>query len=454
MTSAAFLDVERRFRTYAAETGALEAMQGGVLLALSGGMDSVLLMHLLVRLAKEQGFPLLAVHVHHHLRGGEADRDAEFCRALCATLSVPFEIAHCDVPAEARRQRRGIEETARRMRYGALRAVLRRCDLACIATAHHAQDQLETVLLQMLRGGGLQALVGMRPVRLPLIRPLLGLTREEIAAAVTAEGFSYVDDSTNVDTAYTRNYLRAEILPRLASVNGNATQAVCRMCEGLAHDADLLEILTDRAITDAPPCDGGVDVAYLMTLHEAIRRRVILRLYAAARGDDRADVPLEHVHLTAITRLLATGRRRFSVAVPCALHAICEAGVFSFRVKEAAPAPISHTALTEGDTCFPGGVTLNLRREGATVFLRCFSFLHKIDIVTAFSSAIINGELYCRGRLPGDAYRFRGHRRLLKKAFNEAKVPQELRELLPVVCDNAGILWVPYLPVRENPTCD
>lgn len=455
MSSKTFLDLERRVCAYAEQTGIITLMQDGVILGLSGGMDSVLLLHLLSRMAAGQGFPLLAVHVHHHLRGEEADRDAEFCQTLCRALSVPFELVHCDVPAEMRKHHRGVEETARRMRYGALRALLKDRGFSCIATAHHASDQLETVLFQMLRGGGLSTLVGMRPVRLPLVRPFLCLTRSEIAEAVEAEGLSYVSDSTNADTAYARNYLRAEILPRMRTLNGNAEQAILRMSEGLSHDAALLEDLTDRALVDAPPCDGGMKVSYLLSLPEAIRRRIILRLFAAARTEDEADIPLEHVHLTKISQLLSSGRQRFSVAVPCALHAICEDGVFSFR-KGRARALVSFppVPLSEGETVLPEDITLSIRREDDTVFVRCFSFLHKIDIVTAFSSAIINGVMYCRGRLPGDSYRFHGHTRLLKKELIEKKVPQRLRGVLPVLCDDSGILWVPFLPVRENPPCD
>ena len=454
MPSDAFLRFESRFRAYLLQNGMEEAMRGGVLLALSGGMDSVLLLHLLSRLAAERDFSLLAVHVHHHLRGDEADRDAEFCRALCAGLSVPFELVHCDVPREAERLRRGVEETARKMRYGALRSMLSSRALACIATAHHANDHLETLLFQMVRGGGLSSLVGIRPCRAPLIRPLLAFGRDEIAAVVKEEGLSYVTDSTNADMAYARNYLRAEVVPRLLAVRENAATAAVRMSEGLAHDHALLEQLTDQAMAAAPPCDGGVEVAYLLTLHEALRRRVLLRLYAAARRAESMDVPLEHVHLVEISRLLALGKRRCSVAVPDELCAVCEDGVLSFCRRLPAVEELSPTQLCEGDNLLPNGVTVSIKRDGDTISVRCFSFLHKMDIMTAFSSAIINGDIYCRGRLPKDAYRFRGHTRLLKKALIEHKIPARVRSVLPILCDDLGILWVPFLPVRENTLCD
>ena len=438
--------------SYIFDTKMKEHLCRGVLLALSGGADSVFLLHLLVRLSEKENFPLLAVHVNHHLRGDEATRDADFCRTLCRDLGVRFECLDVDVGAEQKNGKFGTEEAARRVRYRALRAVLAaRPELSCIATAHHATDQLETVLFQALRGGGLRAVGGMTPVRLPIVRPLLCLSRAEIESALSEAGGTYVTDSSNADIGYTRNYLRCEILPRLSRINREPERAVLRMTEALSHDAALLDALARSARDAAPHRGNGVDAAYLSTLHEALRRRVLIILYEEQREKEAAHIAIEHTHIVSISRLLQSGRTAFSYAVPNRLYAVLRDGEFAFCRAPEAEAPIAgHIPLSEGDNFLPGDFTLNVRYDEGTVFVRCFSFLHKMDITAAISSDIINGDVYVRSRMPQDSYRFRGHTHSLKKMYNEGRIPLAVRPYLPVLCDRDGILWVPSFPIREK----
>ena len=451
-SAAGFASAEKKVLAYISDTGMDAHLCRGVLLALSGGADSVFLLHFLARLAKRAGFPLLALHVNHHLRGDEAERDADLCRELCAGLGVALECLDVDVAAEQREGGFGIEEAARRVRYRALRAVLAsHPELSCIATAHHATDQLETVLFQALRGGGLRAVSGMAPVRLPIVRPLLCLSRTEIEGALSEAGGAYVTDSTNADISYTRNYLRHEILPRLSRINREPERAVLRMTDALSHDAAFLDAMARSARDAAPQRGDGVDAAYLASLHEAMRRRVLILLYEEKREKEAAHIAIEHTHIVNISRLLRSGRTAFSLAVPNRLHAVLRDGVFFFCRAPQAEAPIAgQIPLTQGEISLPGGFSLNTRYDGNTVFVRCFSFLHKIDITAAISSDIISGDVYVRARMPQDSYRYRGHTHSLKKMYNEARIPLAVRPYLPILCDREGILWVPFFPVREK----
>ena len=447
-----FAEAEKKVLSYSSATGISECLSGGVLLALSGGADSVFLLHILNRLARKKNFSLLAVHVNHHLRGAEATRDADFCRALCMELGVRYECLDVDVDAEKKNRKLGTEEAARRVRYRALRAALaEHSELSCIATAHHATDQVETVMFQMLRGGGLHAICGMAPVRMPIIRPLLCLSRKEIEEALSVVGCAYVTDSTNADIGYTRNYLRREILPRLLRVNREPERAVLRMSEALSHDASLLDELARSARACAPLRGDGVDAAYLSSLHEALRRRVLILLYEEQREKEASHIAIEHTHIVNISRLLQSGRASFSLAVPNRLYAVLCDGVFLFRRSLPEDTlPSESIAISEGRHSLPGGFFLDVRYEASEIFVRCFSFLHKIDITTAISSDIINGDMYVRTRMPHDAYRFRAHTHSLKKLYNEAKIPLAIRPHLPILCDREGILWVPFFPVREK----
>ncbi len=426
----------------------------GVLLALSGGADSVFLCYLLDYLRRKTAFPLMAMHVHHHIRGDEADRDAEFCRRLAQELSIPFVLSDVDVPLVAAEEKRGLEAVARRLRYSALREELaRHPELSVIATAHHGTDHMETVFLHILRGGGSRALVGIRPVHGDLIRPLLPLSGEEIRSALAASSLSYMNDSTNADTAYSRNFMRCHILPSVYSLAPRAEEAVFRMSEAVSQDILYLDELAVRALSEAPRNERGVDASYLRELPEAIRRRVLVRLYEAAREAMADDIAIEHQHIVMLSALLQKKENRdFSVSVPNRLVALLRDGYFSFSRSgsEEPPAPYI-IPLLEGENVLPGGFRMILSVKEGTMFVACSSNLYKIDTETAISSAIIQGRLYVRPRREGDTCFFRKHTHSLKKLYNEKKIPRSARACLPLLCDDAGVLWVPFCPPREKP---
>ncbi len=444
-----FRNAEERVEAFILEEGLLPHLSRGTLLALSGGADSLFLLYLLSAFSHKHGFPLAALHVNHGLRGDASDADEALCRRACDALSVPFESVRINVASEAKKTGEGIEEAARRLRYAALTECLsRHAGLSVIATAHNATDHLETVLHHLLRGGGASALLGIRPVREGLVRPLLCLTGKEIREALREAGIGYAVDASNADTAYTRNYIRNELLPRLERITKSPEAAARRMSESLLPDVFFLEAEAEAALT-ALAEEGGVSAERLSQLPEAILRRVLRKLYEAARDQRATSVAIEHTHIIAISRLLHRGGD-FSYAVPNRLYAVREGDRFAFsRTLPRREATRSPMAVGFGETDLGEGFTLTLTEREGIVTARCFSNLHKIDITAAFSSDIIIDGLHVRGRLPGDAYRYGGHTHRLKKLYNDRKLAPALRAALPVLCDGAGILWVPLFPVRD-----
>ncbi len=193
-----------------------------VLVGFSGGPDSVCLLHFLHYLAQKKHFEIIAVHVHHGLRGKEADADARFCKAFCKQAAIPFILKKKAVRALAKKQDLSIEHAARKARYSAYSEAARQTGATKLALGHHADDQAETILLNLLRGTQLNGLCGI-PLRRPLnkqveiIRPLLCITRAEVEMYLKINKLTYVVDQTNQDTAYTRNWIRHELLPLLES---------------------------------------------------------------------------------------------------------------------------------------------------------------------------------------------------------------------------------------------
>ena len=239
----------------------------GVVVGLSGGPDSVFLLYALHTLQARMGFTLRAVHVHHGIRGAEADRDEAFSAELCAKLAVPFQAVHVEAPAYAAQHGLSLEEAARILRYEALEAARQQlgqtlaarpsnasvpssmgapssfqpvraatapsAPAAWIAVAHHLDDQAETVLHNLVRGAGLRGLAGMENRRNHVIRPLLSIKREDILKWLEQNNILYVTDSTNADPHYTRNRIRSTVLPELREINPEASAHI-------AHSAALL----------------------------------------------------------------------------------------------------------------------------------------------------------------------------------------------------------------------
>ena len=217
----------------------------GLLIALSGGADSVVLLHLAHRYAHLFGGRVMALHIHHGIRGDEAERDLRFCQDLCAKLGIPFSARRFDIPSLAKANGCGLEETARRYRYLALDECARENGLSAIATAHTATDNMETVLLQLTRGAA--RVIGIPPMREHYIRPLLSVTRQDILDYLAVWELPHVEDSTNAEDLYSRNLIRHQVLPVLEKLNPKAAEAFLRSTEYSGEDSAHLDSLSAQA---------------------------------------------------------------------------------------------------------------------------------------------------------------------------------------------------------------
>lgn len=436
---------DARFR----ETVLKEAMEPhfsrGALLALSGGKDSVLLLSLFSRYAAEKQIPFAAFHLHHGIRGAEADGDRDFCVDLCRRLGVSLFVSHVSVPALAAEAGEGVEATARRERYRLLAQTAREHGFSCVLTAHSATDNLETVLLHLLRGGGGNALCGIPPVRplendLFVLRPLLALSAEEITAALKDASLPCVYDSTNGDTAYQRNYVRGEILPRLSHVTPLPERAVSRMTENLREDMAFLDALAKESFETL--YDGtSLDAHGFCGLPVPLRYRVLRLLYGERA---KAAALPERVHVDALfARMERAGD--FEIPFPSGV-AVQRRGNRLF----CGDVTVFHhpvTAVTRGCNPLSDGSLLFVLDESTKPPPR---IVYTLSIQRTLNSATIVGELYVRSRETGDSYRFGNVTHKLKKLFSDAKLPWDTRASLPVLCDAQGILWVPGFGVRDD----
>ena len=420
-----------------------------VIVGFSGGADSSLLLEFFANLRDtEADFPQVrAVHVNHMLRGAESDSDEEFCRKRCAELSVPLDVRRIDVPAMMAESGLGCEECARKARYAAFDDVRRGLDgESLIATAHNADDNLETVLFNLARGGGAMGLSGIAPVREDgVVRPILGLGGEEIRQACRDMGIPFVTDSTNRDEGYTRNFIRHSVAPRLKEVNPGAADASVRAGISLREDEEFIRGLARSAVGEYLPL-GEVPREIMADLPDPVLARAIVMLTGSV-----TEIAMSAEQVRTCRRLIresGTGKVslpdgvtfEISKNLVSAYHSR-EVGEFSFD----APLP-------EGDEC----VKYSCEAAGFDLYF-CRNLhglpptdenIYKLSINTAVRFDTIYGRVHVRTRAAGDTLYLGGTHRRLKKMICDRGIPESRRRRLPVICDDEGVLLVPGLPVR------
>lgn len=423
--------------------------------AVSGGADSMALLRLLLLVQPQAGFRLSACHVNHGLRGESADRDEAFVRAECARLGVPLEV-FCP-PAEAVPAAPS-EDWARQLRYGCFERLLSQ-GIDRVATAHTATDQAETLLFRLARGTGLHGAAGIRPVRGPYLRPLLGLTREETEGVCRALGQPWVTDETNQSDAYARNRLRHAALPALQAANAGAERNLARFCERAARaDAYFARqaqaLLTAARLSRPGPAlpagaryalAAGEGVWSLETLREADPLILSEGMRTLARRT--RDLTEEDVQrLCALVRrgqgaVQLAGGVRLAVGEGVLWSAVCgdEAAFAPFAPRVFAPQQCARYPL-------PGGKMLKTWLHGP-LFGEKTQHVHKKDLKNYADYARIttlHSTLVLRCRQPGDRYRpaGRGVSKPLRKWMNEAGIPPQWRDGLPVLADGSQVLWV------------
>lgn len=271
-----------------------------VLVGVSGGADSVCLLLLLSMLRQDMDFELMAVHVEHGIRGEESKEDAVFVKNLCFRYQIPCQIIEVDVSSYAKKNGLGMEEAARILRYEVFEKVALEQD-AKIALAHHQEDNAETILFQMARGSSLSGMCGMQPLRetesgVCYIRPLLLFRREEIEAFLMMNEETWCEDSTNTDIVYSRNFLRARVLPDLQKVNARAVEHINQTAAHLTEIKDYLDAETERVWAAIVQCDEKLtlDVNALLELPIVLQRQVAHKAIVSAAGRSK-DITSMHV---------------------------------------------------------------------------------------------------------------------------------------------------------------
>ena len=399
-----------------------------VVCAVSGGADSVCMLHVLLSLRDTLGITIEAAHFNHHLRGAESDRDEAFVRQLCETLGVHLYVDGGDVQSRATHTHESMEEAARKLRYAFFSSLP-----GLVATAHTQDDNLETVLLNLTRGTGLTGLCGIPPKRGTLIRPMLPCSRAEIETYLKEHELSYVTDSSNLLPDVRRNRLRQRVIPLLKEENPSLGETAFRMCRILDKDNEILQQQATQALQSARLPDG-LRCSTLRAHPDAVRTRAV-RLFLS----DIHAPKLSQAHIDAVDRLLFTENPSASVCLPGGYTARREYDCLclSAGVPASGFAPVQ---LLPGRSCVlpDAGLRVSCRiEENFTEIQNTLStFAVKYDTIDNHSGITI------RPRQTQDSMRVRGGRKTLKRLMIDRKIPAASRASVPVVCDARGVLGV------------
>ncbi len=411
-----------------------------ILLALSGGSDSVTLLDLLAKYSAEVGCRLYAAHVDHGIRENEHERDRLFCRELANKYEIEIFVLEADIPKIAKESGESEELAARRVRYSFFADVMKKNGIKLLATAHNADDDLETVIFNLTRGCGLRGLCGIPPVRTfeggTVVRPILGATKDEILEYCRENGLSYVTDSTNFDDSYSRNRIRLNVIPELKKLNPAVARSINKLCSSLAADRDFIESEARKYVE----IDGSVKLDSLAFAPAALLPHIMVCAFETAAGGT-----LEAVHVEDLIELCKKAKAFSSISLPHSMMGRIENGYLRFSTdkKSADENNFYEIKLKEGKNMLDRHILLYVSPQND-------KNIYKSAIRMAIASDKIKGEMYARCRLPGDKILINGMHKDVRRLMSAKKILPELRSKLPVICDDLGILCVPLVGIRDG----
>lgn len=423
-----------------------------ILVAVSGGADSVALLHLLRDLAPAMHWHLGVAHMNHGLRGVQSDQDEAFVRGLADSLEVPFHGRRKNVALSARRARVSIEMKAREMRYAFFATVARKGRYDCVALAHTMDDQAETFLLRVMRGAGMAGLGAMEPATerdgLRMVRPLLDVRKDSLIRYLRDRNAAWREDVSNDDVVYLRNRVRHELLPMMRDrFNPRLVETLAQTARLIREDHEVLHALaqTDWADCRVPGKSGALDVARLRALPPARRRRVVLQWLIAAGVDET------HVHYETVERVCALcrsskGTAEASVQEP--LRVVREYDQLSLSRATRRPRrepPVRHKLTVPGVTRIPGA-GLKVTTRWTNGFKRpagekCGRLPAEVYLSGA---AVGKAGVYLRYWSEGDRFAPAGMKggKKVQDIFVDEKVPREQRGRVPLLECRKHIVWI------------
>ena len=410
-----------------------------VLIALSGGADSVALCRMLKEVRERYSLRLGAAHLHHGIRGGEADRDQDFCRKFCDENGLLFFSGFSDIPKLAAQEKLSVEDCGRRERYAFLEKTAQEKGFNKIATGHNLDDNAETVIINLTRGSGLKGLLGIPPVRGNIIRPLIDCPRTDIERYLEKLGQSFVNDSTNDSMEYSRCRVRKEVIPALKEINASFPETVKRMNKSLGEAYDYIDAEIERIAGVYSGAGGGINIPLceFNPLSAVVKKGIIGRAFKEISG--RA---LSFAQLEEVAALCAGGRhgKRKSLY---GVSADLSYGRLTIRADNGSVNnEIEYHELLSGDSgrifIDNAGISISWGAQKKAETAACGGD----SIRMLFDFSVFCDKVIARPRKEKDSYVPCGgtHIRTVKKMMIENKIPVAIRACLPVFEQDGNVI--------------
>jgi len=409
-----------------------------VLVGLSGGPDSVCLLHVLHRIKDRLALDLAALYIDHGLRPDETRAEIEFCRQLCGKLSVDFLDRSIDVRTYAKKHGFNLQEAARELRYMTFEGVAYEIGVKKIALGHTIDDQLETFFMRMLRGAGPKGLSGIPPVRGMIIRPLLDVDREDIENYLKQEHKSFIMDSSNLKKDYLRNKLRLGLIPEMKKMAPHITQSIARTMDIFREEENYFEIIIAKTLMKLISRKTDKRIELFLSPLEAMDRVILRRVLRRALDETRGLRGIEFVHIENIIELVKHGRQGDRICLPRGLRAIKDYATLILT---------SETTEKLGSFALnvPGKVVLKEIRAVIKASIEHEGEQYGRERTTALFDAGKTGtELTIRSREKGDFFYPAGFgkKKKLQDYFVDEKVPRDERDAIPIVITGNDIVWI------------
>ena len=429
-----------------------------VVVAVSGGPDSVALLKVLEMLSDEYRLTLIVAHLNHGLRE-DAPSEERFVRKMAADMGIAFEFKSLDIASLRKGYGKCIEDTSRKLRYDFLTDVAKKHGARKIALGHHINDQTETVLMNFLRGSGPTGLKGMLPARdSTYIRPLLGVTRSEIILFLQFHGIPFVTDASNTDPAYLRNRIRHMLIPELkARYNPKLEESMKNMAEIMRAEDDYMQTATYKALSEWGVTPGDREVRICISdflgYHEALQRRIVKHLLEGLSPDSKG---IGFTHIRAVLGLVCSDRPGAHVNLPCNIEVRREYDVLVISRREKVEKQILNKRCSDlyYEVTPPGPV--KMAELGKTMI---FEFVEgPIDMRSNIRDAVfmdydrISLPLVIRTVRPGDRIQLLGMKGMkkIKSVLIDEKIPLRHRKEIPLVLDQEAVLWIAGLRLSER----
>ncbi len=400
-----------------------------VVVGFSGGADSVCLLHLLNSFKETFGYSLRAIHINHGIRGAEADTDAEFSKVFCLKNNISFDLIELDCIKESQKSKESLEECGRRLRYKCFNEACG--DFSKIATAHNANDNAETIIFNITRGSSVKGLCGIPYVRDNVIRPLLSCSRKEIEGYCRENDLEFVTDSTNLSTEYTRNKIRHLVLPVLEEINPAFLSSFASLSDNARCVSEYLNNNALSILNDARIDELTYNRNILLAADKAVVTQMLYSEFLRYSG-----LNIDNKKINCLYELLhKCGRQQIY-------------GGFFAEVKKDYFRFYRLPDDNENDNIdidfFPfskkfGKYLVELEKNDD--YLKIVNQINAVDMIDCNS---VSGNLVLRTRKAGDEFTFpkRNVTKSLKKLFTEENVPIEIRNSIPVISDDIGVVWV------------